>query len=195
MRIRYCYFLFIVAFAAAGFGQQQRAARATASAALRGKNITVDYSRPELKGRQIDALLGQLPPDRIWRAGANEVTTLSTETDLMIGDKKVPAGKYSLYVHAPENGNWSLVVNRDLGIELIKIYPAAPPAVANHMWPRLDGYSKIADKEVARVAMKSAKLDAPVDTFTITLAPESGRAVLKLAWGDRSWSVDFRPAA
>ena len=42
----------------------------------------------------------QLPADRIWRAGENQVTTFTTEADVTIGGKTVPAGKYSVYVHA-----------------------------------------------------------------------------------------------
>ena len=45
--------------------------RGAALTALGDKAITVDYGRPALKGRAIDALLKQLPPDRIWRAGEN----------------------------------------------------------------------------------------------------------------------------
>ena len=42
--------------------------------------------------------MAQLPADRVWRAGVDQVTTLTTEADLMVGGKRVPAGKYTLYV-------------------------------------------------------------------------------------------------
>ena len=47
----------------------------------------------------------------MWRAGENQVTTLTTEGDAIIGGKKIPAGKYSLYVNAAEGEQWSLVLN------------------------------------------------------------------------------------
>ncbi|MGD0099664.1 MAG: DUF2911 domain-containing protein, partial [Acidobacteriota bacterium] len=61
-----------------------------------------EYGRPLLKGRKLADLMKQLPPDRIWRAGSGAVTILSTETDLDIAGKRVPAGSYSLYMYCPE---------------------------------------------------------------------------------------------
>ena len=58
-----------------------------------------------MKGRKLDDLLAQLPADRIWRAGDNQVTTLTAESDILVGGAKVPAGKYSLYVLAPASGD------------------------------------------------------------------------------------------
>ena len=155
----------------------------------------MDYGRPALKGRSMDALLAQLPPDRIWRAGVNQVTTLATAGKILVGDKEVAPGKYSLYVHIPQEGSWSLVLNTDPGIELIKIYAKAPDAVAHALWPRLDGYTKnIADKEVARVSMKKEGVSASADTFTIELEPKGTGGVLKMSWGETSYSIDIAPA-
>ena len=78
----------------------------------------------------------------------------------------------------------------DPGIPLIKLWDKAPAAVANHLWPRLDGYDKIKATEVARIPLKSVAVTAPVDVFTVNLnAP-----TLTLAWGDKSWAVDVKPA-
>lgn len=164
------------------------------SVSVGGKKVSVEYGKPSLKGRQIKELLSQLPADRIWRAGDNQVTTLTTEGDILVGGKKVAAGKYSLYVHAPESGDWSLVVNSDPGIALKLIYPPAPPAVADALWPRLDGYDKVKDKEVARATLKAGKSAAAAEQFQITLAPAGTGATMTLAWGDQSWSTDIKPA-
>jgi len=194
MRIRFACFAVLAAGAALALAQPP-GARGKATITARGKEIVVDYGRPELKGRKIDDLLDKLPPDRMWRAGLNQVTTLDTGLDLMIGGKKVAAGKYSLYVYAPKTGDWQLAINSDPGIELIKIYPQAPPAVAQALWPRLDGYSKIADKEVARVPLQSETVSPAVEMFTITIERGSGGGILKMAWGDKSWSVKMAPAS
>jgi hypothetical protein len=168
--------------------------RGTATASVGGKKVSIDYGRPALGGRNIDELTSKLPEDRMWRAGENQVTTLKTEGDISIGGKKVPAGRYSLYVHAPATGDWSIALNSDQGIALGKIWSAAPDAVKNEPWPRLDGYAKnIASTEVARAPMKSGKTGAPVDSFTIDLKPKGDAATLVLSWGERSWSVDVTP--
>jgi hypothetical protein len=173
------------------FAQGGPAPRGNPKITIGGKTITVDYGRPALKGRSLDTLLAKLPPDRIWRAGDNQVTTLNTDGKITIGGKDVAAGKYSLYVHSPPEGDWSLVLNSDPGIELIKIYAKAPESVAHALWPRLDGYTKnVADKEIARIPMKKGSVSAPVDTFTIELESKGQGALLKMSWGETSYSID-----
>jgi hypothetical protein len=184
-----------LAGAAVALAQQQAAQRETATATFDGRKVAIEYGRPALKGRTLDALTGQLPADRIWRAGENQVTTLTTDTDLMVGNKRVPAGKYSVYVHAPAQGNWSLVLNSDPGIPLKRIYAAAPPEVADALWPRLDGYEKIAATEVARIPLTAANPSTPAEHFVIRLEPaKSGASALTLMWGDRGWTTTVKPA-
>lgn len=191
----------VAALAAAGlaFAQapQQRVPRETVSANAGGKKVEISYGRPALKGRPLAELMKQLPEDRIWRAGENEVTLLKSDGDLMIGTKKVAAGTYSVYVHVPETGDWSLVLNSDPGIELAKLLPnrQLPPERASLRWPRLDGYTKnVADKEVARAAMKPGAVSAPADAFLIALAEAKGNATLTMSWADKSYSIELTPA-
>jgi hypothetical protein len=175
--------------------QPPRAQRETATVAFDGKKVAIEYGRPALRGRTLDALTAQLPADRIWRAGENQVTTLTTDIDLMVGDKRVPAGKYSVYMHAPAQGTWSLVLNSDPGVPLKQIYAAAPPEVADALWPRLDGYEKILAKEVARIALAPANPATPAEHFVIRLEPaKSGTSALTLMWGDRGWTTTVKPA-
>ncbi|HEY7409797.1 MAG TPA: DUF2911 domain-containing protein [Vicinamibacteria bacterium] len=175
--------------------QEDRPPRETVSATLGGKKVSVEYGRPSLKGRTLDALLAQLPPDRIWRAGVNQVTTLETEGDIAIGGTRVPKGKYSLYLHLPAEGPASLVLNTDPGIPLKVIFPQAPPAVADALWPRLDGYDKIKATEVARITLKSTRPPAPVELFQVALAPaQDGVSTLTFSWADRSWTTEVRAA-
>jgi hypothetical protein len=171
------------------------ATRETVSATLNGKVVAIDYGRPALNGRKVDELIAKIPADRVWRAGANEVTTLKTGTDVLIGGKKVPAGKYSVYIYAPTSGEWALILNTDPGVPLKTIFPAAPPERADHLWPVLDGYAKIAGKEVVRVPMRSASAKEPMDRFLISLEPAKGGAsAITLTWGDRAWTVDVKEA-
>jgi hypothetical protein len=172
-----------------------RMARETVTTTLNGKKVSIEYGRPRLGSRTVKDLLSQLGVDRIWRAGGDQATTLTTETDLTIGGKRIPAGKYTLYLYAPETGDYALVVNSDLGIPLKVIYPAAPPEVADALWPHLEGYDKIAAKEVARIPLKRLTISEPTDQFRIALEPPKADAsALSLAWGDQGWTVEVRPA-
>jgi hypothetical protein len=132
----------------------------------------------------------------VWRAGVDQATTLTTETDVLIGGKRVPAGKYTLYLHAPTTGTYELLVNRDLGVPLKSIYAAAPAAVADALWPHIEDYPTIKDKEVARIPLKSgAAHEGAKDRFLIGLTPAvDGVSGITLSWGDQSWTTDVRAA-
>jgi hypothetical protein len=175
--------------------QQDRAPRGSASASIGGKSVAVDYGRPALKGRALDSLMKDLPKDRIWRAGENQVTTVNFAGDVMVGGTKVPAGKYSVYVHAGEGDKWSLVLNKDQGVPLGKIWAAAPENMKNEPWPHYTDYSaSIASQEVARVPLKAAAASAPADLFTISFAPSGAGQTMTLAWGTQAWTTDVQPA-
>ena len=114
---------------------------------------------------------------------------------MLVGGKKVAAGKYSVYVHAGEGEAWDFVLNKDLGVPLGQIWDKAPEKMKNEPWPHYTDYSKtIAGSEVVRVAMTAAKSAQPADLFTISFAPKGEGQQLTLAWGTQAWSVDVQPA-
>jgi len=181
-----------LALASTGFAQDSRG---TATATIGGEKVEIDYGQPQLKGRDLSELMKQLPPDRIWRAGVNQVSTLTTGADLVVGGTKVPAGKYSVYVHAGETGGWSFILNKDLGVPLGKIWDGAPDNMKNEPWPHLGDYTEaIKTQEVVRAEMKPMKGAAPADLFTVKLVPAGDGADLTLAWGDQAWKVGVQPA-
>ncbi len=169
--------------------------RGTATAMIDGKKVSIDYGRPALKGRALGDLMDRLSEDRVWRSGDDQVTTLTTEINLAIGGKKVNAGKYSLYVHVPEDGSHDLLLNTDLGQPLVKLWAQAPDNLKNEPWPYIGNYqAKIGDKEILRAPMTKDTVKAPVETFTIDLTPGKHSATLRLSWGSESWSIDLKTA-
>src|SRR5437016_4741708 len=103
----------VTAFSGAQQDKSQRPSPpATAEITLKNKKITINYSRPSMKGRKIVG--GLVPYGQVWRTGANEATTLTTESDLNIGGTNVPAGKYTLYT-LPSEGTWKLIINKQTG--------------------------------------------------------------------------------
>ena len=78
-------------------GQKVKASpRESVTGKINTATISIDYGSPSVKGREIWGAL--VPFDKIWRAGANEATTFETDKDLIIEEKKLPAGKYSLFI-------------------------------------------------------------------------------------------------
>jgi len=138
----------------------------TAEVTLKGKKITIDYSRPSLKGRKVGQELA--PYGKVWRTGANEATTLTTEIDLNIGGTKVPAGKYTLWT-LPSEGTWKLIINKQTG-----------------QW----GTRYDESQDLERVDMKKSPLPQTVEQFTISFDKKGENlADLNLDWENMRVSV------
>jgi tetratricopeptide (TPR) repeat protein len=72
--------------------------------------ITIHYSRPLVKGRTI---WGELVPyGQVWRAGANENTTIAFSTPVSIGGHALAAGTYGLHT-LPTAGDWTLILSKN----------------------------------------------------------------------------------
>jgi len=76
-------------------------------------DLEVFYNRPYKKDRKIFG--GLVPYGEVWRTGANEATTFSTNEDLMIDGSMLEAGKYTLWTIPMEN-SWKVIFNS-------KMYP------------------------------------------------------------------------
>jgi hypothetical protein len=109
--------LLVIAFiSAATLGAHAQGAKQSPKSTATGKvgdaTVTITYSSPSVKGRKIWGDL--VPYDKVWRSGANEATILETDKEIKIGDKKIPAGKYSLYT-LPGEKEWQVIINSQTG--------------------------------------------------------------------------------
>ena len=119
----------------------------------------VIYGRPSKKGRTI--LGGQDPYGKLWRLGANETTEIKLFKDVTFGDKKIPAGTYSLYA-IPTAAEWTFVFNSKLDT-----------------W---GPYEYDESKDVARVKVPAGKSESEVETFTIFFDGGNGTANMNVAF-------------
>ena len=101
-------FAFSIGFS---FSQKKRVSpKETTTGEINGVEVSIDYCAPSVKGRKI---WGELVPyDKIWRAGANEATTIEFGKDISIQNNKLPAGKYSFFV-IPNKEKCTLIFNND----------------------------------------------------------------------------------
>ncbi len=89
------------------FAQESPRKQATGKVGI--VTIDIDYGSPSVKGRTI---WGELVPyGEVWRAGANENTTVSFDEDVTVGDTKVEAGKYGFFIIPYENKEWTIILN------------------------------------------------------------------------------------
>ncbi len=70
-------------------------------------DVTIEYSRPGKKGRDIYG--GLVPYDEVWRLGANSATKFTFSEDVVLGGKDVKAGAYAVLAK-PGMSNWTLML-------------------------------------------------------------------------------------
>jgi tetratricopeptide (TPR) repeat protein len=121
---------------------------------------TISYGRPSLRGRK---LLGQadIPYNKVWRMGANEVTTIEFSEDISIEGKPVAKGKYA-FVAIPDAQEWTLVLNTHSG-----------------QW---GVYNYKQEKDVLRFKVKAEVLSSTVETLGFTfedILPSSANIVFR----------------
>jgi hypothetical protein len=138
--------LFLTAAVTAEEAKKPLSPPAKAEAKIKGKQVTIDYSAPSKRDRVI---MGELVPyGQVWRTGANAATTLTTESNLMLGTLHVPPGTYTLYT-IPGEKEWTLIVNKETG-----------------QW----GTKYDETQDLGRTKMNVApKLAQPVETFNISV--------------------------
>ena len=83
---------------------------ATATGKIGASDVTVAYSSPAVKGRAIYGAL--VPYGEVWRAGANEATTVAFSKPVTVQGKALPAGTYSFFV-IPTAKQWTVIFNKE----------------------------------------------------------------------------------
>ncbi|GGF07838.1 DUF2911 domain-containing protein [Hymenobacter cavernae] len=136
---------------------------AKATATVGGATVTIDYSRPSVKGRKI---FGTLEPyGKVWRTGANEATTFEVSKDVKIEGQTLPAGKYGLFT-IPGETEWTIIFNKTAD-----------------QW---GAYKYDAAQDALRVKVKPKKTAQLTEVFTINLDKTGKVAML---W--ENTEVDF----
>src|SRR5215469_16382403 len=84
--------------------------RGTVSQRLGLTDITITYHRPEVGGREIWGKV--VPYGKVWRAGANENTTITFTDDVSVEGKPLAAGTYGLHT-IPDKDQWTIIFSKN----------------------------------------------------------------------------------
>jgi len=105
------FLLFVISISAQqNLTTPQASQKASISQRIGLTDIEVVYHRPSVNNRLVWG--GIVPYDQVWRAGANENTTISFSTDVMVENKKVAAGTYGLHM-IPTKNTWTIILSKD----------------------------------------------------------------------------------
>jgi Protein of unknown function (DUF2911) len=129
--------------------------------------VTIDYGRPTLKGRD---MLKRMQPGNLWRIGSDDPTTIESTGDLDFGGTRVAKGKHILLARLVEPGKWTLVVSSK--------------SASNY-----DPGAKLAE-----IPMEFSEGGESVDELTINLSNSGGRGLIEIAWGTARLKAFFAAA-
>ena len=123
--------------------------------------ITVEYSRPSMRGRTIFG--GLVPFGETWRTGANENTKITFSDDVTIDGKELKKGTYAIYT-VPNKESWDVIFYSD---------------ATNWGNPKKWDESKVALK----TSVKPFEIGAKIETFMILFEElKMDSAVLGFLW-------------
>ncbi|WP_100614638.1 DUF2911 domain-containing protein [Confluentibacter citreus] len=124
-------------------------------------DVTLEYSRPNMRGRKI---FGDLVPyGQVWRLGANQNTKITFSTDVKVGEKTLKAGTYAVYA-IPNATAWDVIFYTD---------------ATNGGLPAKWDDAKVA----AKVNAEIYPLPMNIETFTISFDDlTSNSGVLGIMW-------------
>jgi tetratricopeptide (TPR) repeat protein len=144
--------LIAIAFALSGTANAQIQTPAPSPAAKLEQmvgltKITIDYSRPAMRGREI---FGNLVPfGKLWRTGANKRNKNTFDKTITIGGTNIKAGSYSFFT-IPNANEWEVIFYSEYN-------KSGAPA-------KLDE-----TKVVARLKITTQKLSMDIQSFTMTI--------------------------
>jgi hypothetical protein len=124
-------------------------------------DISLEYSRPSVKGRVI---FGDLVPfGKIWRTGANGATKITFGEDVKIDGMALTAGTYAIY-SIPNKDSWELMFYKDLSLG-----------------GNVAEYKK--ENEVAKLVLKTKTIADKIECFTMDISDiTSSTAMINLTW-------------
>jgi hypothetical protein len=132
--------------------------------------VTIDYSRPAMRGR---AIFGDLVPfGKLWRTGANMRNKITFDKAVTIGGSNLKAGTYTFFT-IPNANEWEVIFYTEYNA-------AGAPA-------KLDE-----TKVVARVKSKVQRMPMDIQSFTITVDDiTSSTASIGILWENTYVNVPF----
>lgn len=136
--------------------------------------VKVAYNRPLARGRKI---FGELVPySKLWRTGASDCTTISTDEDITFGNSILKAGTYSMF-SIPSKNEWTIIINSDVTLH------------------GETGYDE--KKDVMRFTVSTEKTANFYETFTIELNDinSKGEGFLKIEWENTMVKIPMKSKA
>ena len=162
-------------------------------------DITIDYHRPGVKGRQVWG--GLVPYDKVWRTGANEATMITFSDDVTIDGKPLPKGTYSLHT-IPGKSEWTIIFNKvakqwgsfsyKQEEDALRVNAKPHPAPMTE-WMEFDAMPSTTDNATFEIRWEKLAVPFTVGTGTTMKTLAAAKAAVAAAKPD-DWQTPYRAA-
>jgi hypothetical protein len=153
--------------------------------------ITINYNRPGVKGRQIWGAL--VPYDKVWRTGANEATTIEFSDDVWINGNKLAKGLYSLHT-IPTTGAWTVIFNSVAEQWGSYSYDAAKDALRIQVTPETADHREWMSFEIPEMTTDTAKIVLRWEKVAVPFTVDTKSTERTLAGFRNAMQPDWRTA-
>ncbi len=177
--------------------QQFRAPRpspdASVSQVVGITKITVDYSSPAVKGRTI---WGELVPyGKVWRTGANEVTSITFSTPVKVNGNELASGTYGIHM-IPDKQEWEIIFSKDTKVDDPMDYDETKDALRIKVKPEENSFTERMAFTITDMDENSAKVNLIWDKLKVSfnVAAATQDLVLENARNLNAWA-DLNSAA
>ncbi len=147
----------------------KKSIQAAVLAEIGAATIRINYYSPAVRGRNIWG--GLVPYNEVWVTGAHSATNIEISKAILIGGKKVEAGKYALFT-IPGKDEWVLIINK------------------NYQQHLSDDYD--AKDDLVRITVQPQMNEQPLERLEYFIErKEKNNAVLSIQWEKIKLSVPF----
>ena len=168
--------------------------KASVTQAIGLTDVTINYSRPSVRGRTI---FGDLVPwGAVWRTGANEATTIELADDVTINGAKLAKGLYSVHTIPGEN-EWTVIFNSEATQWGSYSYDAAKDALRVAVKPRASDHAhEMLTFAFPNVTADSAEVVMAWDRVMVpfTIGVDTNAKVVASAKAALDWRIPFQAA-
>lgn len=170
---RYVLFLFVIVFAGSILGQDFRTPRpspdANVSQYVGVTKITIDYSCPAVKGRTI---WGELVPyGKVWRTGANEVTSITFDDAVRINGNELAAGTYGIHT-IPNQNEWEIIFSKDTKVDGGSGYDETKDALRIKVTPESNQFTERMTFTFSEMTENSTKVNLLWEKIKVSFSVE-----------------------
>ena len=165
--------IFCFSFISGQIKSPQPSPTATITQKVGVSNISVEYSRPGAKEREIFG--GLVSYGKMWRTGANKATKITFNEDCVFGGAKIKEGSYSLFT-IPGEKEWTVILNKN-----------------TQLWGVGDYDEK---NQVCSIVTKAIETKDFTESFTIDFGTfQSFSTIMSLKWANTKIDIKIESLA